>query len=293
MGMRYRLALAGLLLLAASPARAALLAYEPFDYPAGVLAGRSATGQGLTGTYPDDPVAPDFLELRAEAPGLDYGNLVGAPGARGNRLDQNQGTTAADAVAALASPISIDPGNEIFFGALFVFDDSTNANRLASISLLGPNDDTLTFGEPAVGSGAIRLSVATSATGGNPVGPGADNAFSDGQTLFLFGRYQNGAAPQSDRLDLVGYDTASAIQLPAIFDPADPAAQLRFTLADATLDFTQITAVRFTIRGTSNNFIDELRVGTSYGDVVPEPSAAPLCLLGLAGLALRRRLHSA
>ena len=131
--MRYRLTLAGLVLAVAASARATLLVYEPFDYPTGVLAAQSATGQNLTGTYTSGSAVPDFLELRAESPSLGYGALLGAPGFSGARLSQNQGTTAASAVVALASPVSIAPDSAIFFSALFLFDDSTNGNRFARI----------------------------------------------------------------------------------------------------------------------------------------------------------------
>jgi hypothetical protein len=56
---------------------------------------------------------------------------------------------------------------------------------------------------------------------------------------------------------------------------------------------TRIGSVTFTIRGTANNFIDELRIGTSYGALVPEPGTASLLAAGLAALGLaswRRRV---
>jgi hypothetical protein len=280
--------LAGLLLVAAASAQAALLVYEPFDYPQGILPGQTATGLSLAGSYASGSAVPDSLELRVASPSLGYGGLVGAPSFSGGRLSQNLGTTAASAVAALASPVSIAPDTSIFFSALFLFDDSLNGNHFARIDLLNQgNGDVLSFGESAVGAMAVTVSADTAATGANGVSAGADSSFTNGQVLFLVGRYQNGLAAQGDRLDLVGYETNALTRLPATFDPTDPAAQFRFSVANADIDLARIDAVRFAIRGGANNFVDELRVGTSYGDVVPEPGAAPLLLAGLIGLSAR------
>jgi hypothetical protein len=51
------------------------------------------------------------------------------------------------------------------------------------------------------------------------------------------------------------------------------------------IDLAQITSISFTIRGSSDDFFDELRIGSSHGSVIAEPGAAWLLLLGLGGLA--------
>jgi hypothetical protein len=279
-----RRTLAGLLLLAATPAGATLLVYEPFDYDPGVLAGQPAAGQNLTGAYAGSLV-PSGFELRVASPGLGYGSLVGAPPSAGNRLSQNLGTTAASATAAVDTDITVDPGQAVFFSALFTFDDSANGNHRASIALTNDeNGDEIVFGEPVVGVRAISVFATTAATGGLPIAAGADQSFESGDTLLLVGRYVNAAAAAGDRLELVGYDTLDPGPLPPSFDPADPNAELSFALTGVDIDLAKITSVGFTIRGTANNFIDELRVGSTWADVVPEPGTAPRLLLGLAGL---------
>jgi hypothetical protein len=84
----------------------------------------------------------------------------------------------------------------------------------------------------------------------------------------------------------VGYDTLDPDLLPPAFDPADPNAKLSFALTAVDIDLAKITSVSFTIRGTANHLIDELRVGSTWADVVPDPGTAPLLLLGLVGLRL-------
>ena len=282
-------ALAAWLYGVAAPAAATLLVYEPFDYDPGVLAGSTATGLNLTGSYAAANVVPPGFELRSASPGLGTGNLAGAPSAAGNRLTQNLGTTAATVDVAVDADVAIAPDSAIFFSALFTLDDSENGNHLAGITFRDEaSGDTLGFGEAVVGVRAIRVSASTLATGGL-VAVGDDGSFSNGQTLFLFGRYLNAAAAGGDVLELVGYDTADAHTLPASFDPADPNAQFSYGVAGLDIDFGQITQISFSIRGEANNFVDELRIGTSYADIVPEPGTGLLLLTGLAGLGLRAR----
>jgi hypothetical protein len=80
---------------------------------------------------------------------------------------------------------------------------------------------------------------------------------------------------------------AISLPLPASVDLADPAAEFATVLADLDSDLARLTSVAFSIRGTANNFIDELRIGTASADVVPEPAMPALLSIGLAALALR------
>lgn len=281
---------AALLALAAhaAPAGAALLVYEPFDYPGGtVLHGVPAGGVNLAGNYVGGSV--EFLRLVAASPGLDYGNLAGGPDVAGSRLSQTVGTGSSTATVSVGEPVAVAPGATIYWSALFTLDDSSNANRFAQITFTDTlNGDEIGFGEPAVGSGAIRLSATTAALGGL-VADSEDDAFVDGHTLLLIGRYINGDAPGSDSLDLVVYDTGTAAALPAGFDPLDPNASRAFSISGVDIDLAAIRQITFTIRGDANNFIDELRIGDSYASVVPEPAGATLLFAGLVGLALRGR----
>lgn len=120
---------------------------------------------------------------------------------------------------------------------------------------------------------------------------GADNAFTDGATFLLMGRYINGTATAGDRLDLIGDNTGDADALPPTFDPTDPNAEFAFALTDLDIALERISAIQFTIRGLNNNFIDELRIGSTYGSVaaVPEPIAAILVLFGVIVMAAYSR----
>jgi hypothetical protein len=265
---------------------AALLVYEPFDYSAGtVLNGTIPTGQNLTGTY--TPLGPSLpFQVVVESPGLNYGNLGGVPNSLANRLSQPSGTTAGGASVDLENSVVVNPGDAIYFSALFSFSDLENGNHLANVAFTNDeNGDTLSFGEAAVGVRAIRITAETVATG-QLVAAGADNAFSNGDTLLLLGRYLNSAAPDGDTLHLIGYDTADSDLLPLTFDPTDPNAEFAYSLTGVDIDLTKITSIHFRIRGNDNNFIDELRIGSTYADVIPEPMAAALYTIGACALTI-------
>jgi hypothetical protein len=270
-------------------ARGELLVYEPFDYPHGtVLEGTAATGLNLTGTFQATTGFPDQFQLTASSPGLDYGNLLGAPAPLGNRVTQPSGTTSGGAIVSVDNDVEIAGGQTIYWSALFTFSDAQNGNHLASITLTNDdNGDALGFGESSVGGRAIRVSAQTAGTGGQLIADGADQSFADGETLLLIGRYFNSAAAGGDQLDLIGYNTADADMLPLSFQPTDPNARFAYGLNNLDINFEKITSVTFTIRGNDNNFIDELRIGTTYAAVIPEPAAAALFAIACAAGLLR------
>jgi hypothetical protein len=277
----------------AGQAEAALLVYEPFDYADDtVLDTTPATGQNLIGAYQSfNPGLPNQFQLSAQSPGLDYGNLSGAPTSAGNKVAQAQGTTANAVTVAVNNDVVINAGQTIYWSALLRLDDSLNGNHRASVTFTDQeNGDTLQFGEPTVGVRGVRVEADTAATG-QLIAAGADQSFANGDTLFLIGRYVNSAAAGGDRLDLVGYDTADADVLPGAFDPADPNAEFTYELSGLDIDMTKITSITFTIRATNNNFIDELRIGSTYGSIViPEPATGVLALVAaVAQLVPRRR----
>jgi hypothetical protein len=235
------------------------------------------------------------MRLPPKRGGLGYGNLIGAPPPSGNLANDLAGVTSSGATASVDQDVLVGPGAEIFWSALFTFDDSSNGNRFAHITFRDDdNGDSIGFGATTVGSGAIRVEAET-ATTGNLVADGEDNAFVDSHTLLLIGHYLSSAAAVGDVVELIGYDTADADTLASSFDPGDPNAEFYFALTGLDADFAKITSVNFTIRGDDNNLIDELRIGTSYGSVIPEPGVGALLLLGFGGLGAfaraRRRPH--
>ena len=283
-------AIVHLVLVGIRPAEAALLVYEPFDYPAGTaLDGLAASGLNLAGSYTKSTIQ----DLEIASPGLGYGSLINAPQAVGNRLNDTSGAGAGSITVALADEVAIPAGQAIYFSALMTLDDLNNANRYVQVNLVDDNTgDEITFGEAVVGSRAIRIEANTASTGAIVV-DGADQSFADGQTLLLIGRYYNSALASGDELALLGYDTATAQSIASTFELSDPAAQFAYSVSGIDIDMERITSLRLEIRGANNNFLDEVRIGSTYAAVVvPEPTAGVLIILAMGGIGLvGRRLR--
>lgn len=267
--------------------------YEPFDYVAGSsMNGLEATGHGLEGHYTGPPVG----DLQISSPTLNYGNLSGAtPGVAGNKLTDIGMGGAATVTVAVDQDIVVAPGQQLFFSALFTLDDTGNHVPYAWIDLIDDaSGGRLGFGEPVAGSRAIRVSADTASTGGL-VSASKDNAFVDGQTWWLIGRYFNSALPGQDSLQLVGYDTSQFEPVATAFDLSDPNADLALSIDGIDINLQTISTIAFSIRGADNNFIDELRIGSTFPSAVPEPSTTLLLLAGI-GLGLgagQRRISQA
>ena len=268
------------------------LVHEPFDYAAGPsIVGTSATGTNLAGAYASD-VSAAFQPVVA-SPGFTYGSLSGTPAAAGNRLSQNVAIPATATVDVDADVLT-GPGVGVYFSALFRFDDSTasgGGNQHAYLSLIDADTgEGVTFGQTRIGQRSIRVSADTVFTAGE-IADGEEGAFTDGQTLLLIGRYANNPLPGQDRLDLVVYDTADAIAVPAEFDPSDPNAQLALAVSGLDSNLAKISRLGFTLRTGGSNGIDELRIGPTF-TVVPEPAtsgAAAAFVAAVLGVASRRR----
>jgi hypothetical protein len=289
--------------LMATSARAQLIAYEGFDYaPGSQLFG---TGQGTGGIGWATPWSATSAAIATNNAGsLSYGTL---PTSGGRVLMGNFGS-------ATASSQRLLPGNLGTLGA--------SASGTIWISFLYQNTNPDQGGFAGFREAKLALFV-NATTNGN----GTANV--NGTERLDVGTPNTYQAPSGDFMSLwtngsSATATASSTATPRGTDPEDtvfivlrldvdntvagdnayawfnPDLSSEPTLGSAisilgAADLSGINALR--LQGGNNNgsgtnavfFADELRVGYTWADVVPEPSVATLIGIGLAGLLFARR----
>jgi hypothetical protein len=284
-----------------SPSFAALIVYEPFDYTASTRVlgqanpstgtpWRLAAGSGATDTTAINVASGNLTPPLPLPPAVGNsatingnGNLSGAA----NRLAFNSSSTG----------FAADSGNTIYYSLLLRGDALTGSNNGIGGFFIGLNNtgDTATTANPSAVAARIQARIDPSDATKYDLG------------IFRNGTALSGATSWSGPLDLTSthFIVASIEQVTGTandiarmwIDPAPstfgsltvPAA----TRTDNTTVATDIGAFSIILRQSPSPFfsIDEIRVGTAWGDVtVPEP--ASISLLGVCvgiGMLLRRQ----
>lgn len=278
--------LATLTLLASSAAHAVLIAYDGFDYGTG---GAPLANDALINTAPNGGTGFNTgftsANVNWSSTGLSSSSTVSAPIGGSLRFDGNDTLTQrAWGDATVATPVgtywysflfnpvdSTAPGN----GGRGTFNimystSSTNGQNGAGLRLDNANGGADLQFKALSSTGGTSASIITVAGG-------------YGQTYFIVGRIDITAGGSTNRLWV---------------NPTDNMVPLDSASISISMDATQTATLRPSLAGRmfgtgagSALFEDEVRIGTTVNDVmlIPEPSAAALGLLGLAGLLRRRR----
>ncbi len=256
-------AVAVLLSSVAAPATAGLLVYEGFNYPANAaISGQSGGGSfGWSGSWTGSQAAGYFIgagSLPSPFPtAFTSGNMLST-----GISDGNKGT-----LRNLATPLGT-PGTTDFFSFLMQptgvvgqgFDDGH-----MGFSILGTLNQ-LYAGKPGVG--AVNPNLYDIETqGGITRAPTTIPAVS-GQTVLMVVRADFTAVNDTFKL---------YINPPGADEPATPNAVL------GGYSVGTVTALQVSGPGAFN--FDEIRVGTTFASVVPEPATLVLALAGLLGAA--------
>jgi hypothetical protein len=285
----------------ASGASAALLVYEPFDYPAGervlgqtnpstgndwlLAAAAGASGDTTaintaSGNLSPPPALGDAVGNSATITGV--GNLSGAA----NRL-------------GLGTSFDANSGDTVYYSLLLRIDDVSNSNTGVGGFFIGLNNLGNTASTTNPGSVAARLQVRQdpgdptkynlgivrqrAPTAAEPI-TSWSGPMTPGETLFVVGSSELVAGTQNDIARLwINPD-------PSTFGAASPPPA---TLTDDTTGIgTDIGVLSVLLRQSPAPFLtlDELRVGTTWAAVtVPEPATIALFVLGAIALLARRR----
>jgi len=262
---------------AAGHASAALILYEPFNYSAGTLNGKTG-GTGFSGAWTASATTAAVIA----SPGLTYGDLD----TLGNRLD---GTNSMSMKRLFSSTGLTGNGSTLWFSFLISATDTTAGSATAIPSFF--SDFNGPFGQAAGFSVSYNIQSATNLymdarIGGTIVSSTTitgTNYYSSGVALVL-GRITFSDTANQDRLEVWRNPTLGAV----------PGAPL------------MSGSGQWVSSGTANSFymnkydppdrmIDEIRLGTTLADAMPVPepagcTAVVACCLAFAGW--RRRRYS-
>jgi hypothetical protein len=275
---------AGLLAWAA-PARAQLIAYEGFNYPAGQSLDTLNGGTGFVGPW----------SILSGTATVQPGSLVPAPPSSGLPESGNSLAIApsfaggsSDSTRTLSTPIIGTPGTSAWVGVVMKGNGESGSQGAGALILSDNGVGGFSITTGASGSGIAPFNPPPSSTwsiGDSNVGASeGSSAISNTLQSLLVARITFGAA--SDLVDLY-------------VNPAlggGPPATANATIAvphAAALGFVTVTDASLNVPSSVTQF-DEIRIGGTFADVtgaaVPEPST--FALVGLTGLGLLRRRKS-
>lgn len=254
-----------------APVQAALLAYEGFDYTSGsAIAGQNGGTGSWTAAWSSSAGGSGAI---VTSPGSNYTGLS----VTGNKADF-AGPSAANVFRRRTLTLPGVTSGTIYFSALF---DTTNANTgffgleilngTAQQAYIGKNSSQTNWRmsrDGSGGGGSLALDSGVSATSADP-------------TLLVLRvdfNYFSPGVNNYERLSLYVNSTAGA--------PEPLVAQIISSEANA-FQFTGMTQIGLAATSTMTGTFDEIRIGTAWSDVVPEP--AGLAALSVGALALMRR----
>jgi hypothetical protein len=265
-GRRYACLLLALLAWAATDARAALVAAETFNYPPQQPLVGEAGGTGFAGGWTTGGFNATVDTYVTATGSLGYGGLTTSGGHAATAA-----TAAINGVArSFASPLGA-AGTTDYFSVLLRPDGAVTGgtfNNFFGLYLSSSLGNDVYFGKP--GNGPITDYDVESRGGTNQHDAGIGAVTGRAVLLAL-------------RADF----TAGVDKFTLYVDPTPGGAEPTTGTVKQDVDAASVTGL--TLYATGAFSVDEIRVGTTFADVVPvpEPGPALLCLVGLAGAAGR------
>jgi hypothetical protein len=250
-------AVAGLA-LCAQTARAALIAYDSFDYTAGtgVLANQSG-GTGWSGTW-------GAGTNNVVAPGQTFSKNGSALPASGNSSE-----TAGGNVGNFRSLPSTISSGTVYVSLLAKLDGGTPGNAYAGVSLFNGGSENIFIGQPS-GKAFWGLDQATSQQ--------LTTVPEDATTHLFVVQIDYGAGTAGNDRVRMYVDPTPGLAAPDVAPAIDVS-----TTRSASFNQIRIQS------GANQVAFDELRVASDYASAVPEPGLAGLAAVAALGLFAGRR----
>jgi hypothetical protein len=219
-------------------ASAGLIAYEPFSYAASSTLDTQAGGSGFSGGW-----SSSTGTATVATPGLTYSGLTTS----GNRVT----TTVSNTTYSRSLLTTLGSVTGTYYFSVILRPDNSNNSNGAEFAVVG-STASLYMGKPTTGNNYVL----------DTVGNGGGGSQSVSSTVATSGT----AVLMVLRADLVagGADSFKLYLNPSLL--AEPGSA---DASKSSYDVGNITGVQFT--GNIGFSLDEIRVGTSYADVVPEP----------------------
>ena len=265
-------AVASFLLLVVSTANANLLYYEPFNYTDGSTLAAQNGGQGFASAWSGD------TNNTNRASGMTYTDSKGKPLiSSGNRVVEDQFFALSNRnLSGLGSS-----GTSTWFSLIM---QSYIASDFGTLQFRNSNGPSQTIYYIGRFNGSTRYTIVMRDIDGTQYPANTTNSIGVDQKVFFTGRIDSGTTTDSVHIWLN----------PDLYNgaPSDASATLVLTNVPHVALNNLVLQNGANTQGATS--IDEIRIGTDYNSVVPEP--ATIALIPLAVLLLsrrKRRLHFA
>ena len=260
---------------AAGLSHAALYEAEPFGYPTGTGLDGLNGGTGWSSGWVD----PD-QDVTLGSGSLPYPASSGIPSS-GNRISLTAATVDATAYRPLGTSMSLNTSGQVYY-----------SSALFNVSAAAGESSLVSFTDTTTGTGNVRWQYGIDPAGKFYVTINAVNNSATSATTLVPGTTYLLVSMLRTNTGTSGADEYFLKIFAAGDTVAEPVDDAGWDLSGSDFSGVNLQSVRLNMTNAAGqtNQLDELLVGNTFADVVPEPSSSAMLMLpALCMLARRRR----